>query len=181
VNALRWIAYCLVGLLLCCGLGVLAFDALVVRPAQLQIEAVIADAAPSERNPPRVVLDMVHRAHGDRLPYLVARYVSLALPDQIDGTSQLHRQLKVLGIALLLPVHLSDHQIVAAYLSRAYMGPGVRGFARASERYLNVPLDSLDAAQAAKLVAIAYAPSAYLDSPERLERRTQYLLSLSPQ
>ncbi|MGO4468167.1 hypothetical protein [Pseudoduganella sp. RAF53_2] len=73
MNALRWIAYCLVGLLLCCGLGALAFDALVVRP------------------------------------------------------------------------------------------------------------DRLDVAQAAKLVAIAYAPSAYLDSPERLARRTRYLLSLSSQ
>lgn len=177
----RWAAFFLAGFLLCCCVGVVVFDALVVRPALSKIESTIASGAPSEREPPSAVVDMVHRAYGSHLKYLVARDALAASPSQVDGLSHLSRQFTELGLGLLLPLHLSEPQVATAYLSWAYMGPGVRGFAVASDRYLKVPLENLTPAQAARLVAIAHAPSAYLASPERLDRRTRYLLSLQPQ
>jgi membrane peptidoglycan carboxypeptidase len=81
----------------------------------------------------------------------------------------------------MLPLHLSQSEVEVAFLSQAYMGPGVRGFDQASKQYLGAGLQDLSTKQAAKLVAIVHAPTAYLASPERLERRAQYLLSLQPQ
>jgi len=129
---LRWTAFLLTGLLLCCGLGILAFDALIVRPSLAKIESTIAGAASSERKPPRAVVDLLHRAYGGRLKYLVARDALAAPPSQVDQMSQLRRQFTELGVGLLLPLHLTDLEVATIHLSWAYMGPGVRGFAEAS-------------------------------------------------
>lgn len=177
----RWLAVFIGSLLLFSFLGVAAFDVLVVQPTLAKIEGHITAAAPSERNPPAVVVEMLRRAYGSNLKYLVAKRVLADSPSQIDGVSQLQRQFAELGVGLLLPLHMVESEIAVTFVSKVYMGPGVFGFADAATRYIGVPLESLSERQAAQLVAIAHGPSAYLGNPQRLERRTQYLLSGQPQ
>jgi len=155
--------------------GGLAFDLMVVRPAVDRIENRLQTAAPGERQPSAAVMDMLHRAYGVRINDLVAR--DAVSSGQIESMGTLSRLSMELGIALLLPVHLSRTDIAAAYLTGAYMGPDARGFAAASRLYLGIELDRVDLAQAAKLVAMAHAPDIYRQSPERLERKAAQLLS----
>jgi hypothetical protein len=176
----RWLAIFLGSLLFCSIVGLAAFEVLVVQPALSKIESFIAAAAPSERKPPAVVVEMLRRTYRSHLTYLVASRALYESPSQVEGAGTLHRQFTELGVGLLLPLHLSGPEIAAAFMSKAYMGPGVFGFAEASDRYMGVPLENLSVEQAAELVAIAHSPSAYLGNPQRLERRTQYLLSLQP-
>jgi len=121
---------------------------------------------------------MLHRANGDRLNGLLARR---ALSSGEKGRHErLIHQASELGLALLLSAHFSDQEIEAAYLASAFMGLSDGGFEAASLKYLGVSLARVDAAQAARLVAIAWAPSAYLGNPERVEQRAQRLLALPP-
>jgi len=176
---LRWLACALAGLLGCCALGILAFDLMVVRPHAASVERALAAAAPSERQPPAALRHMLHRAYGDRVKSIVARNLVFASTGEDERMSRLHRMFTEAGVALLLPLHLSEAQLEGALLSSAYMGSGIRGFAAASRHYLGVPLERVDSAQAARLLAIEWAPS-FLESPERLERRVQWLLSAPP-
>lgn len=176
----KWIVLFVGSLLLCLIVGVAAFDLLSVQPVLSKIEAYIVDAAPSERNPPKVVVEMLRRAYGRRLKYIVTNSVLSETQSQVEGMSHLQRQFTELGVGFLLPMHLSEPEIATAFLSMAYMGPGVLGFAQASTSYFGMPLEDLSIRQAAQLVAIADAPSAHLGNQERLEHRIQQLLSTEP-
>lgn len=158
--------------------GAIAFDLLGAGPPLAQVDRMLADASPSERRPPAALVDMLHRAYGDQLAWPVARQA--VLTDEVGRRRLLHRQFVELGVALLLPLHFSPGDIETAFLASTPMGPGTRGFAAASQRHLGVPLASVDAAQSARLVAISWAPSWSLGSPERLERRVRHLRALAP-
>lgn len=158
--------------------GAVAFDRWVARPHLAQVDRMLAGASPSERRPPAALTEMLARAHQDGLASSVARQAVLS--GDVEHQGRLRRQVIELGVAWLLPLHFSQGDIETAYLASTYMGPGPRGFAAASQRYLGVSLASVDAEQAARLVAIAWAPGLYLGSPERLERRVQRLLALAP-
>jgi membrane peptidoglycan carboxypeptidase len=154
-----------------------AFDVLVVLPAVSRVKAAVANSHPDESSPPSSIVEMLDRAYGSRLQQLVVRQVVHA--SQIEGLriTNSRRQLTELGLSLLLPLHVSRHEMQAAFLSQAYMGPDVTGFAAASKRYFGSPLQKVSREQAARLVAITHAPSIYLASPERLEKRAKLLLS----
>ena len=170
---LRWMVGVLAVLLASFVLGILAFDLMTVRPVVSRIEDQLSAAATSERLPSAAVMDMLGRAYGGRINNLVADRALWT-----EGTRPPPNLPTRVGVALLLSVHLSEAKIASAYLSTAYMGPGIYGFAAASQHYLGIPLDLVNLEQAAKLVAIAHAPRFYSLVPERLERRTRYLLSL---
>lgn len=176
----KWIVIFLCSLLLCLIIGVAAFDFLAVQPVLSKIEAYIADAAPSERNPTKVVVEMLRRAYGSRLKYIVTNSVLREEPSLVEGMSHLQRQFTELGVGFLLRMHLSEPEIATAFLSTAYMGSGVIGFAQASIRYFGMPLEDLSIRQAAQLIAIADAPAAHLLDQQRLEHRMQDLLSAEP-
>ncbi|WP_457445876.1 transglycosylase domain-containing protein [Roseateles sp. P5_E4] len=176
---MQWLASALAGLLGCCTLGILAFDLLVVRPHAASVERALDAAAPSERQPPAALRQLLHRAYGDLVKFIVARNLVLASAREDERMSGLRRMFTEAGVALLLPLHVSETQLEGALLSSAYMGSGIRGFAAVSQHYLGVPLERVDSAQAARLLAIEWVPSS-LDSPERLERRVRWLLSVPP-
>ena len=156
---------------------VATFDALVVLPAVSKVKAAVANSQPSESSPPSSIVEMLDRAYGSRLKHLVVRQVVHASQSEGQRIGISRRQLTELGLSLLLPLHVSRQEMQAAFLSQAYMGPEVTGFAAASERYIGSPLQELSREQAARLVAITHAPSIYLASPERLEQRAKLLLS----
>lgn len=156
---------------------VTTFDRLVVLPAIEKANTLLSAAAPSERNPPESLKQLLLSSLGSRVKFLVARDVLVAPPSQIEGMQTTSRQFTELGVGLLLLLHLSEKEILALHVSQAYMGTGVRGFSQASLRYANTPLENVTLAQAARLVVISYAPSTYLSNPERLEHRAQAILS----
>lgn len=156
--------------------GAAAFDVLAVLPAVSRIEAAVVNAKSDESSPPSSVVEMLDRAYGSRLKYLVVRQV-IASQSEGQRVGTFRRQLTEWCVSLLLPLHVSHQEMQTAFLSQSYMGPEVTGFSAASERYFGSPLQRLSLEQAAKLVAIAHAPSIYLVSPERLERRAKLLLS----
>ncbi len=175
IRVLAWCGTALLGVMLT---GVIAYDSLVAAPRLAWVEQTLHGATASERQPPLVLIDMLHRANGDRLNGLLARRALSS--GEIGRYGRLIQLASELGLALLLPAHFSDQEIEAAYLASAFMGLDAPGFEAASLKYLGVPLARVDAAQAARLVAIAWAPSAYLGNPERVEQRAQRLLALPP-
>ncbi|WP_157669621.1 transglycosylase domain-containing protein [Chitinibacter sp. GC72] len=174
---LRRLAISIVVLIGCICLATLVFDILMVRPVVLHIERTLSEAKPSERKPPKIVTDMVRKAYGSRLIYAVIRN-ALSASNQVKEMKTMHRQLTEFCVGILLPLHLSDAEIESFYISTAYIGNRIYGFSLASEHYFGTPLERISMIQAARLLAITHAPSAYLANPEGLERRVQYLLSL---
>ncbi|WP_422010408.1 transglycosylase domain-containing protein [Roseateles sp.] len=156
--------------------GVLVFDVLVVRPATDLIQRRLETAAPGERQPPQLLLDMLRRSHGDRIVDQVARYAASDLLDADQRMGSLRRMSMEWGLKLLLPRHLTDAEIASTLLATSYMGHQVRGYAAAAQREFNRPLERVNTEQAARLVAIAWSPSAYVVRSDMYERRVQRLL-----
>jgi hypothetical protein len=172
-RVLRMTRTLLIALLAAILVFALAFEFIVVRPALIKTASQLATATPSERNPPATVLEILGRSQPELRKYQVARN----LLTHVEGFGTIGRHFAVLGLGIFLSLHLSAQELAALHISQAYMGTGVHGFAQASVAHLGVPLESVTIEQAAKLVAISYAPSAYLTSPERLARRTEFLLA----
>jgi hypothetical protein len=153
------------------------FEITTMRPVVSHARTLLAKAAHSELDPPQVLDRMLGRAHTE--DRMACRAMSLVLRDQgfAAGMKMLRRQLTEAGVCFLASWHFSEMETKALFLSQSYMGPGVYGFSRAATQYIGVPLDRVDLMQAAKLVAIAHAPNLYLDNPERLNRRIDWLMS----
>lgn len=177
---LRWMGYAVAALFVAIATGVLAFDILVVRPVVDRIQRRLETAAPGERQPPAVVLDMLRRSHGDRGIMHVARYATSDLLDAGQRMRGLRRMSTEWGLMWLLPWHLSEAEITSTLLATAHMGNGVYGYAAAARRYFGLALEHVSAEQAARLVAIAWSPSSYVEGSERFERRVQRLLAKPP-
>jgi hypothetical protein len=177
---LRWMGQLVAGLAVCLALGVLAFDLTVVQPCVDRIKRELQAAAPSERQPPAVLLDMLQRAYGGNIRHQVVRDVAGKSVETVPHVARLHRRAVEAGLLWLLPWHLTDAELASSMLANAYMGPDVRGFAAASERYLGMPLERAGPEQAARLVAISWAPNILLEDPDRLRRRVQVILAKPP-
>ncbi len=148
----------------------------VVLPANRTIRAALAAASPSEVRPPPPVTEMLRRSLGKNLRFQIARQVVAADIRAGEHLGTTRRQLMELALAALLPLHLSKEELSTYYLTSAYLGPGIQGFANASVRYTGTSLDQVTLEQAAELFAIAHAPSFYVGDPERLARRKAFLL-----
>lgn len=177
---LRWLGWLFAGLAVCLAAGMLAFDLAVVRPCVDRIKQELEAAAASERQPPAVLLDVLHRAYGGHITDLVARdavFKSLQVEPHVP---RLHRMAVEAGLMWLLPLHLTNAELASAMFANTYMGRGAYGFAAASERHLGVPLERVDSEQAARLMAIAWSPNIMLENPDRLQRRMQAILAKPP-
>jgi membrane carboxypeptidase/penicillin-binding protein len=151
--------------------AVAALEATLVQPAIHKARDALALATESERNPPQSILLVLHQVHGPSLASQVARILQALELVQLREACSLYRHLGELALRCLLPLHLSEGQVVAVFLSQSYMGPGVRGFAQASDRYSGVQLEQVSIAQAAELIVISQAPSYYLANPSSLAKR----------
>jgi hypothetical protein len=161
---------------LCLIVAIAVFDRTTVVPELVKAEAILIAADSAERDLPKTVKAALHRSLGPRLKYSVARTLLMTSPSQIVDMKTSSRQFTELSVGLLLPLHLSEEQMLSIQASQAFMGPGVQGFASAAKKHLGVPLAQVDPIQAAKLVVIARAPSLFLEDPERLERSARAML-----
>ena len=177
---LRWMGQLVAGLTVCLALGVLAFDLTVVQPCVDRIKQELEAAAPSERQPPVVLLDMLQRAYGGNIRHQVVRDVASKSVETGPHVDRLRRMAVEAGLLWLPSWHLTDAELASSMLANAYMGRDVRGFAAASKRYLGMPLERASPEQAARLVAISWAPNILLEDPDRLQRRVQVILAKPP-
>jgi hypothetical protein len=167
----------LLALLVVAAIGYARFEFAVVKPVLSTVHATMQFASAGERAPPAPLREMLDSAYGDSLKYHVAREILASDPSQLEGVGLTQRQIAELAVGLTLRLRLSRTELEATYLSRAYMGPGVRGFEKAAAKYLNKDIAHLTRLEAAKLVAIAHAPTYFLGSPARLEAKSQLLLN----
>jgi hypothetical protein len=76
----------------------------------------------------------------------------------------------------LVALHMDEEEQVAILVSRSYMGNHCYGFSAESLSRFDKPLAMLNQEEEASLVALTHAPSIYQKSPERLNKRKEWLL-----
>ena len=148
---------------------VVGYDLVVFQPRVPAIQRLIEMAAQDERSPSPLVARVIRAGGSQHLSAQVSRLLLMQFnlppsqsPLQWHFTSALWWA--------LVALHFSDQEQSTLYLSLSYMGNGVNGFAAASQAQFGASLNSLSLEQVATLSVIARAPSAYLESPERLAR-----------
>lgn len=153
-----------------------AYDLAVFQPRYPAIRHLIETAAPDERTPSPQVSRAIHA-----LPSLnLSAYVSRLLLQKFDfpkSESPIRWHLSGALWWALVALHLSENEQLTLLLSLSYMGNSTSGFSAAAQAIFHAPLNSLTLEQAAKLAVISKAPSAYLESPERLARVHAALMS----
>lgn len=101
----------------------------------------------------------------------------------LTNRQTLKRKVKGALMAILLNLHHSKPEILQAYINEAYLGQDgnhpIRGFGLASYYYFNTPLNELDPAQIALLVAMVKGPSYYSPRthPKRALKRRNLVLN----
>ncbi len=95
-----------------------------------------------------------------------------------DGNSTTVDRFEQLGLALKLDQHWSKAQIMQMYLESAYFGHGFYGLDAASKGYFGVSAARLDWQQAALLVGLVQAPTAYdpFTHPDLAKSRRSHVL-----
>lgn len=154
--------------------GLFAYDFVAVRPYVARIEALLADADPTEASPPALIRDLIDADMGSPEAYgasLAMQYVEGGFERGI-----LRRHARELLWRILLPLHLDDSAMYGLVASRADNGTdhGLAAFAR---REYGKSLDALSPIEAARTVAIIKGPSYFLRDRQRLEARANRLLA----
>jgi len=87
-------------------------------------------------------------------------------------------KLREAGLALRIEASLSKDDILEQYLNRVVYGPGLRGYAAASQAYFGVAPESLSVAQAALVAGLPRGPSLYAlgKRTDRARRRRDRVL-----
>jgi hypothetical protein len=76
----------------------------------------------------------------------------------------------------LASVHLSDRERLGLYLKLTPIGKNKKGIVTAASERFGKRLAEITIEQGALLIALAHAPSYYLDKPEELQRMSENLL-----
>ena len=95
-----------------------------------------------------------------------------------SGEKTLDRKTKEIGLAIQIERDYEKNEILAAYLNTAFFGEGAIGAEAASRTYFGKSAKDLSLSEAAMLVSIIPAPSAYNPrrNPEVAEARRQLVL-----
>jgi hypothetical protein len=143
----------------------LLYDFFAFQSRRPQIDALIARAAPSERDAPealgRLMLASVKRRSTE-----TARILLMRLNVPTDSRSW---QPTWASWSLLVRLHLSDSQRIAILTSQTTAVPGTFGYSAGAEKLFRKPLRSLDEEELATLVALASWPDR-LSLPENRDR-----------
>lgn len=150
--------------------AIAGYDLLVFQPCMPEIRKLLANAKPEEKQAPQTILRVLQVDPGVELHWHVSRLLLSTIQPQ-TGRSNGHGHRFMFGV--LVALHLSPAEQATVFLSLSYMGQEVHGFAAAAPRLVGVPLGSVSLEQAARLVAVAWAPSI---SPERQARRAEVLV-----
>lgn len=162
--------FAIVGVLIAVPIAYVAgYDLVVFQPRVPEVQRLIEVAAQDERTPSPLVARVIRAGVSQHMSAQTSRLLlkQLKLPPL---QSQLQRHFTSALWWALVALHFSDQEQSTLFLSLSYMGNGITGFSAASQAQFGASLNSLSLEQVATLSAIAKAPSAYLESPERLTR-----------
>jgi hypothetical protein len=141
------------------------YDVASFQSRRAAIDAVVAQASATERNPSPALRRLWLTAIGDLLPDRVAGI----LMDRLDVPPTSGESMRRKGARLLwsrfVGFHLSVDEQLAVYESNVMITPGVRGFEAGARAMFELPLDQLDEEQLATLVVLTRWPSR-LSRPE---------------
>jgi penicillin-binding protein 1C len=87
------------------------------------------------------------------------------------------RKVKELILALELERRYSKDEILQIYFNEIPYGSTYYGLEAAAQNYFGISVHELSLAQAATLAALPKAPTTYLNNPDRLQARRDYLLN----
>jgi hypothetical protein len=152
----------------------IAIDLSIYQPHRAQVQQILADAAPAERNPPQAVLRVI-KASSINVGALAARTLVRKFEESPPHRGMLQWHAVNLAWWLCAALHLSEKEQPAVYLSLAPMGKGIEGFSNASTAIVGVPLGKVTLEQAATLLAVSKSPAS-LEQPDRLARQAAALL-----
>jgi hypothetical protein len=155
--------------------GFVAYDLAVFQSRRAQIGVLLSQASNDERFASPRLLALVRADTGDPSGQ-AARILVTDLPVTPIGAGQMGRHLTGVLWRALVALHLSEQEQVALIASRSSMGQGQVGYSAAAHHYFGKPLAQLSLEETASLVAIAWAPGAYLHAPDRQARRRELLL-----
>ncbi len=93
-----------------------------------------------------------------------------------DASPTLARKLREAYLASLIETRYTKDQVLTAYLNVVPLGSNLAGVETASRFYFNKPVSQLSLAESATLAALPTAPEFYIQHPESLERRRNYVL-----
>ncbi|MBI5794448.1 transglycosylase domain-containing protein [Candidatus Uhrbacteria bacterium] len=87
------------------------------------------------------------------------------------------RKVKELILSLALERRYSKDEILQIYFNEIPYGSTYYGMEAAAQNYFGISVSELTLAQAATLAALPKAPTTYLNNPDRLQARRDYILS----
>lgn len=93
-----------------------------------------------------------------------------------DTRQSWQRKAKEAYLATMVEQRYSKEQILALYLNMVSFGNDIYGAETASHFYFNKPASQLSLSEAATLAALPTSPNFYVNDPEALEKRRNYVL-----
>lgn len=110
---------------------------------------------------------------------ITQQFVKNALLTPEEGSAQrtFGRKIKEVILSVELEIKYSKDEILELYLNEIPYGSSIYGIATASQKYFGKPVQELSLGESALLAALPKAPSYYLNNPDVLEQRRQYILT----
>ena len=152
--------------------GLATYDAFVVRPRLDEVHAMLREADPLDRAPPRNVVALIEASSSNAPEAHVTR---LVVGRVMPARTQLGWHARGMLWRLLLPMHLEHDEMIGLYASQSWNGID-HGLNKLAQRRYGKSLDALSAQEAAQVVAMLWGPGYLEKRPEALEKRAQLLL-----
>ena len=151
------------------------YDVLVFQPRLPDIENILSNADPEDKNPPLKIQELIEVLHeGSSSSQFATRNLLFRL--HLNQHSGLGWAGRFLMWSLLVDMHLPRAKIIALYATLAYNGEN-SGLNNLSKRLYAKPLSALSLTEAATVIAVLKSPSLYLQDNEKLVKYRNVLLA----
>ena len=152
------------------------YDLFYFQPYRAEMKAMIANASPEDREPPHLVIKLIHASEPKGIDQHLSRilfYHFKVLPSRSIPAYRIAHQLMW---QQMIRLHLTEQERMSLYCSLVYTGKNDPGLSAVAERLFNKPLSKLSASEAATIVALLQGPGYYERHQERLHKRRDLLL-----
>ncbi|MDH3694467.1 MAG: transglycosylase domain-containing protein [Gammaproteobacteria bacterium] len=156
--------------------GLLAYDIFVFSPHSDEIHGLIENANSEDRDPPKIVEELISASHGK--PLMVSSFVArqLLLHFEFENSKgTLRRHARTLIWWSLAYLHLNESETFALYCALVWNGKD-QGLNKLSQRLFDNSISELTEMEAATVVAVLASPAMMLRDEQRLHQRRDYLL-----
>lgn len=137
------------------------YDVFYFMPHQAEIERLLSESDPEDKNPPEAFKLLIEVAHQNEVsPSAVVARELLSKLTPMHSQRALNWQLDFALWSLLVQLHTSKNQIYGLYCTLAYNGQGY-GANKLSMRLFSRPLSELSDEEAATLVLVLKSPKQY--------------------